>query len=171
VVSRDALRQAMPLTQAELHRQLRYDALTGRFYWNAKGGVPGGKRAGTARSDGRRQIIVNGKNYKEHRLVWLYVTGKWPASTIDHIDGDPSNNRFENLRDIPHAINVQNKRVPQSNNKTGLLGVSRDKHRRGWLARIHVNDTTIRRGPYSTPEEAHAVYLALKRQIHAGCTL
>jgi hypothetical protein len=43
------------------------------------------------------------------RLCWLVYTGDWPEHTIDHIDRDPLNNRWTNLRDVPQSVNNQNK--------------------------------------------------------------
>lgn len=43
------------------------------------------------------------------RLCWLVQTGDWPKHTIDHINKDPLDNRWVNLRDVPQKINNQNK--------------------------------------------------------------
>ena len=44
-----------------------------------------------------------------HRAVWALVHGSWPKYQIDHIDRDPSNNRIENLRDVPGGVNQMNR--------------------------------------------------------------
>ena len=43
------------------------------------------------------------------RLCWLVQTGDWPEHTIDHIDRDTLNNRWDNLRDVTQSVNNQNK--------------------------------------------------------------
>ena len=43
-------------------------------------------------------IHIDGYSYKAHRLVWLYVYGKWPEYTIDHVNREKSDNRLCNLR-------------------------------------------------------------------------
>ena len=43
------------------------------------------------------------------RLCWLVHTGNWPEHTIDHIDRDPLNNKWDNLRDVTQKVNNSNK--------------------------------------------------------------
>jgi len=43
------------------------------------------------------------------RICWLCMTGDWPEHTIDHIDKDGTNNKWENLRDVTQAENNKNK--------------------------------------------------------------
>lgn len=101
-----------------------------------------------------------------HRLAWLYMTGEWPRQEIDHIDGDRANNKWLNLRDVDHATNMQNRRVAQSNNVGGFLGVSR---RAESIHIAYVGTKYI--GSFRTPEEAHAAYVQRKRAAHDGCTI
>lgn len=70
----------------------RYDAATGKFYRR-------GKEAGWTDPNGYRLLRIKQKHLvRVHHLVWLIHTGEWPTSEIDHIDNDPSNNEFGNLR-------------------------------------------------------------------------
>ena len=50
---------------------------------------------------------VDGKQYKVHRLVFLYFHGFMP-SQVDHIDGNRKNNKIKNLREATSAQNNQN---------------------------------------------------------------
>jgi hypothetical protein len=91
---------------------LRYDSTTGKLFWlNRPRGFfnsdrafkswntkYSGKEALNTNSNGYKYGPIFKKNYKAHRVVWLLVTGHWPQLEIDHIDGNRSNNRFENLR-------------------------------------------------------------------------
>jgi hypothetical protein len=84
------------------------------------------------------------------------MTGKFPEQEIDHIDGDGTNNRWENLREATRAQNNANCR---GYNKCGIKGV----YQRGpsWIAQISPNGgRSIHLGCFRTPEEAHAAYLA-----------
>lgn len=102
----------------------------------------------------------------------MYVTGEWPEINVDHRDGDPSNNRFSNLRDVAQQVNVQNVRKGTKRNlSSGLLGVSFHARDRLWRARIYKDGKDIVLGYFKTPEAAHAAYLSAKRDIHAGCTI
>jgi len=99
------------------------------------------------------------------------MTGSWPANAVDHKDGNPQNNRFDNLRDVSTAGNIQNQRRAHDRNKSGLLGVSRLKGGGRWRARICTNGVNTLIGWYDTPEQAHEAYLDAKRKLHTTCTI
>lgn len=114
--------------------------------------------------------IIRRKRYYCHRLSWALFYGEWPKGFIDHINGDRQDNRIENLRDVNNAINMQNRKRAQSNNKSsGLLGVSKEK--KWFYARICVNSKQRIIGRFNTAMEAHEAYLLEKRSIHIGCTI
>lgn len=161
----------MNLTADRLRDVLRYDPATGIFVWvvllSNKG--PIGAAAGSTDKHGYINIGIDNKEYKAHRLAWLYVTSEWPKTGIDHRNGVPSDNRFINLREAPQAINAQNERKARHTNKTGLLGVS--KSGKKFKAQIMLAGKQHNLGRYETPEVAHAVYIIAKRQLHEGGTL
>lgn len=110
-----------------------------------------------------------GRCYKAHRLAFLSMTGEWPTGEVDHMDGDRLNNRFGNLRDVSHAVNLQNRRNATSRSESGILGVQKNWNK--WYAVITTNGQSKNLGGYATPEEASAVYLQAKRRLHEGNTL
>lgn len=59
---------------------------------------------------------------QRHRLVWLLHKRSWPKDGVDHIDGNPRNNRIENLRECTTEENGQNRGIG-SNNKSGFVGI------------------------------------------------
>lgn len=80
---------------------------------------------------------------------------------VDHKDGDPLNNRRENLRVCTYQQNSFNSRIP-SNNTSGKAGVQRIK--KGWNARIQANGKYIHLGDFSRFEDAVAARLAAEKE-------
>jgi hypothetical protein len=159
-----------------LRKILAYDDQMAVLRWR----VPVSRRfkagdiAGCARKDGRYVVRVRGSLYYQHRVVWALVHGAWPSGEIDHINGDESDNRIENLRDVSSTVNQQNKRKAFKKSKTGLLGASPagcPGEIGRYVAFIGGPDGRKNLGYFDTPEEAHAAYVAAKRKIHAGCTI
>jgi len=161
------------LTQYELKEILHYNTETGIFTWKKKLGnrIKVDKQAGRTLANGYVNIGIYGKRYYAHRLAWLYTTGDNPKYNIDHIDGNPSNNAFNNLRDVSQSVNIQNQISYHVNNKSGFLGVSLSKKNKKWMAQITLNRKVFFLGYFDNAEEAHEVYLNAKRELHAGCTI
>ncbi len=152
------------LTAARLRALLSYAPETGLFYWRERrGSAAASSVAGVIAFDGARLIRVDGKLYRAHRLAWLHVNGQWPQNEIDHINGDPADNRFDNLRECVRAENARNVRV-HSDCASGLKGAYRGK--RGWCSRIMVDGRDIRLGTFATKEQAGAAYDAAARKLH-----
>ncbi len=63
---------------------------------------------------------INGKTIYLHR----FLTDAPAGMDVDHRDGDGLNNRRENLRVIPHQMNIANQRLSRANS-SGFKGVSR----------------------------------------------
>lgn len=165
---------AFAVDVAELRRVLRYDQETGVFQWLVRPArkIQVGDIAGCVdRGRGRRQIRIAGRNYYAHQLAWVFVHGVWPNGDVDHINGDPGDNRIANLRVVTHAINMQNRRHAALTNQTGLLGVSVCPSTGRFRARLAVGRKTHWLGRHDVAELAHAAYLAAKRRLHEGCTL
>lgn len=102
-------------------------------------------------------ISINKRRYKAHRLVWLYMTGRWPTSLIDHIDGDRANNRFSNLREATPSQNAANSRA-RSDNHTGIRGVTWHEMRGKWRARIRAFGKEKHLGLFDNIDDAAAAY-------------
>lgn len=65
--------------------------------------------------------------YAVHRIVWYLHHGYISDELIvDHIDGNPLNNKINNLRLVSQEVNNKN-HAKQKNNKTGITGVYYEK--------------------------------------------
>ena len=106
---------------------------------------------------------VRGQRPKQallHRLIMEAPVGM----EVDHIDGDPLNNRRANLRLVTHAENHQNRPRLNSNNRSGFRGVSRDVQSEKYRARLVVHGKEIYLGVFDTPEEAAGVAAGGRRK-------
>lgn len=167
------------LTAERLRELLLYDAITGNFTWLAdmrtgrgKGRVTtvAGSKAGCVCSDrGYQKIGIDGGRYYVHRLAFLWMTGQGPVHHVDHIDGNPRNNAWANLRDVTRFTNLQNRHHSPAGSKLNLLGVTAN-HKR-FMAQITTNKQYRYLGTFDTALEAHAAYVAAKRQLHEGCSI
>lgn len=116
------------LTQEELKAQLKYDPETGMFVRvSAKTkGAKIGDIAGYDRpsAGGKRYTVIKicGRAYMASRLAWLYMNGRWPENIVDHKDGDGTNNKYSNLRDVTSHENCKNRRK-RVDNTSGVCGV------------------------------------------------
>ncbi len=142
----------------EVRRLLSYDQHTGEFIWRVSPGRRRcvGSRAGSRRQRGKIIIMVRGVKYQAHRLAWLWMTGLWPQSAIDHKDLNPGNNAWLNLREASDSQNAANRGV-LGRNKLGVKGV-RMTPRGKYRAQITVGGRRIALGNFATQEQARGAY-------------
>lgn len=148
------------MTPEYLRSILHYDPDSGVFTRRATG-----KIAGSGKS-GYRKISINNRSYWAHRLAWAIMMGEWPPETIDHKDGDGSNNRWDNLRAATRQQNQQNRRRHKSNG-SGFKGITKNKHGITWSAAIYQKGRKIHIGNFPTAEAAHSAYCIAAR-AHYG---
>ncbi len=147
---------------------LSYDRETGTFHWKQfrSANAQKGQLAGCVKSNGRRVIRILGRLEFCNRLAWIYETGQQPKGEIDHIDGNPSNDAFSNLRDVTHSQNLQNLKRPKSNNKLGILGVHFQKDRGKYLAQIKLDGRNFHLGRFESAADAEKAYKEAKISMH-----
>jgi HNH endonuclease/AP2 domain len=158
----------LKITTERLRELLEYDHETGIFTWKLtrNGKAPRKSQAGhISKESGYCLLGIDRRLYRAHQLVWLWETGEWPNSELDHINRNRSDNRFSNLR---LATSRQNKvNGPKlSTNTSGFKGVSFNKQRNKWIAQIKVPGKNLALGYFLTPEEAHAVYCEIAKELH-----
>lgn len=174
------------LTADEARRLLDYDPDTGVLTWKAR--TPdmfhsrgkwstealckswnsrySGKQAGTTYESNYRNISINYRFYKAHRLAYLIMTGSWPDQYIDHCDNSVCTNQWGNLRAATPSQNAWNSRK-RVDNSSGFKGVYFNKLARKWHAQITVRGVRVYLGLFNTPEEAHDAYVA-SAKLHFG---
>lgn len=108
-------------------------------------------------SCGYCQVRFKNKNIYFHRLVWILENGEIPNNvSIDHINGDKTDNRIENLRAVSHRENHWNR---GSHRRGKLPGCYFCNTRKMYHAQAHVDGVTKFLGYYITELEAHNAYL------------
>lgn len=159
----------MNIAQETLKRLVHYDPLTGFFTWLSptNRGVKTGSRAGTVNGSGYRQIGINGKIYKEHRLAWLYVYGEFPDKDIDHLDRNPLNNSINNLRLAERSENQYNRSKP-SGGKNPEKGVRLDPKNGKWRVCGSRNKKPVWLGYYDDLELAVLVISEFREKYHGS---
>lgn len=135
---KDHVMAHVALPSPEVLRQLlSYDPETGIVRWMARGQDFiaddrirstfntrfSGKEAFTHINEwGYRVGAVLGRNVFAHRVIWAMQADEWPDGMIDHINGDPKDNRWKNLRIVDAAENSKNARRKKTN-KWGENGI------------------------------------------------
>jgi hypothetical protein len=114
------------LLHDKVKRELIYAPETGALSWAPGYGRKGraGGAAGYQHKTGYRRVSFNGTTYQEHRLIWFWMTGAWPALLIDHRNRVKSDNRWDNLRLATFKDNIINSGLRADS--LAVKGVNRD---------------------------------------------
>lgn len=154
------------ITLARVRQLLSLDERTGEISWRFGTNVRARGVAGYINARGYRIVMIDGKNFRAHRLVWLLLKGSLPRDDLDHINGIRSDNRPCNLREATRSQNNQNQRGPRSDSKSPYLGVTWHAQSRRWAARITHQKKMRHLGLFKTAEEARDAYVTAKRALH-----
>lgn len=117
---------------------------------------------GTRPKGGRVYITIDEIRYGAHDLAWLWMTGEWPTTAIEHINGDPSDNRWQNLR----LTTRPKHQLKGGYGKSGIKGVSQVGNRYRATANIH--GLAVYLGTFNTADEAKAAYVRAADAISDG---
>jgi hypothetical protein len=138
----------------------------GNLYWKfpTSTKVKMGDKLGSLSSNGYMQTTFLGTRFKVHRLVFMYHYGYLPP-VVDHKDGNPLNNKIENLRACTKLQNSYNKRL-YSSNRSGITGVSWNCRDKRWMARCSVGGKKYHLGYFGNVEDAKKVVEEFKLKHH-----
>ena len=163
-----------PFSVEFVRRLLRYEPLTGDFFWRfldpasdaekRRNTLFSGKLAGSMRGD-YLAIRINCRQHSAHRLAWFYMTGESPDVEVDHRNLITTDNSWDNLRLATPGQNKQNRKKLSCSTQP-LKGVEEYKESGRWRARLRVGGKVTTLGTFDTAEEAHAVYAAAVNKLH-----
>jgi hypothetical protein len=131
-----------------------FEYIDGKLIWKIckANKIKIGQEVGNIDSEGYRSLMIDGKQYKVHRVIFYMHYGYFPKE-VDHINGNRIDNRIENLRGCTRSENMRNK---IGTSKTGFKGVY--NNHKGFMATIKVNGKKIYLGTFKFAEEASGAY-------------
>lgn len=97
-----------------------------------------GNVAGYTSRNGYMSLMFLGRARLLHRMAFIVFHGRPPHDQLDHMNGDRSDNRICNLREVTNEENGRNQKKPK-NNSSGHIGVSRFEQNGKWHAYIGVS--------------------------------
>ncbi len=146
--------QTIPIELCKTH--LRYE--NGRLFWID--GKRAGREAGSLNPYGYKDVRLDGKVYKVHRVIYSMFKGVIADGlVIDHINQIKDDNRIENLRAVSHSENMKNRSM-LPNNTSGITGVFWYKRQQKYGAFIGVNGKQTYLGQFADINEARKARLA-----------
>jgi hypothetical protein len=166
--------QVTPIIVAEL---LAYNPDTGELFWRKRDRIwfksDGVHKAWNARFSGKpaftsichygyREGAIFNMTFKLHRVAAAIMDGEWPE-VIDHIDGNPLNNVWDNLRTVDQSANMRNQKQHASNT-SGVTGVTWDASKNKWAASIWLNNKRKHLGRFETLQEAASARSAANKE-------
>ena len=140
----------------EIESEVYYEE--GKLFWKNSSRLR--KEGALATHFGNRylSVIIKGKSYKAHRVVFMMHHG-WCPAILDHINGDRYDNRIQNLRMSDYNANNMNARGNR-NTTSKYKGVNKDirNQKKPWKAQIQFNKKKYTLGHYAREDEAARAY-------------
>lgn len=127
--------------------------------WNAR--TAGRPAFSSLDATGRHVTCLGGRQLFAHRVAYFIGTGEHPDEEIDHINGDPTDNRLSNLRHVNRRTNCLNRSRPRTGT-TPHIGVRRWSPNR-WGAFITVHGKCLSLGSFEKLEDAIAARKAAEK--------
>jgi len=151
------------LTQEYLNEVFQYK--NGLLYWKIdKKKTKPGQLAGRTKTNGYCEVRLDGKLHGTHRIIFMMIHGYMPK-IVDHIDGNPSNNKIKNLREASHAQNMRNSQR-RKDNTSGFKGVYFDKENCNWVAQCVFNKKKFYLGSFKDIHDAASAVTKFRNENH-----
>jgi len=109
-------------------------------------------------------VGFNRSSYRAHRIIFLMHYGYLPKY-LDHINGNRSDNRIENLRKCNASENSRNAKLFKTNT-SGVKGLWFDKLNNKWKVELRLNSVKLSFGRYSDFELAELVAIEARNKYH-----
>lgn len=123
-----------------------------------------GDVAGTVTALGYVSVSIGGMKIPAHRIAWAYTFGEWPAEEIDHINGDKTDNRLDNLRLADRSQNCRNAGI-RKDNTSGFKGVTFRRSTGKWISQIAADGRRIHIGVFHSAVDAAKAYDARAAEL------
>lgn len=146
------------ISAQELREKLTYNPETGEFFTKPRK-IGSSHLYGSKRNYPAVTITINRRKYYASLLAWLWMTGEWPSSHIDHRNNDSLDNRWRNLRESTRSQNMGNQRMSKRNT-SGLTGAFWDRSAKRWISIIAKKHL----GTFPSAKAAHEAYVKAARE-------
>lgn len=134
---------------------------TGQVLWKKSSGrARAGDEAGRITVHGYHEVSLDGRLYFGHSIVFFVAHGWWP-DRVDHVNGNKTDNRIENLRCVDAATNSRNRTTWVS--PRSLLGAFKNASG-SWVSSITADGQRYHLGTFGTEVEAHEAYSRARQQ-------
>lgn len=151
------------LTFKEANELFTYSG--GQLFWKARGKSRRYKKpVGWKAPNGYLRVEIGRKTYAVHRIIWV-LHGNQLTESIDHINGNVTDNRIENLRGATQSQNSMNRRL-RRDSRSGIKGVSWNKQRNKWRAGVTLNGKCYCAGYFECKDDAAKAVTSLRLQLH-----
>lgn len=116
------------------------------------------------KSKGYLVVKINAQRFQLHRIIYLWHKNNLP-SIVDHKNGNPLDNKIDNLRPANSSENAWNSSKSKSNT-SGYKGVFWHTKMKKWTSSICIHNKLIWLGSFKTPELAHEAYKKAALELH-----
>lgn len=143
-----------------------FDYAAGKLHWKeSRGQAKAGKEAASTGGGGYLQLCYKGRRTQVHRVIYMMHHGPIPEGMyVDHINGDRTDNRIENLRLCTPTQNQINRGAPKTST-SGVKGVVWRPSRKKWEATIRASGKKYYVGLFGTIEEAAQAQARRSREL------